>query len=62
MSLRTYIEERRDTKQLNKIFLSIIEGVCALHDLGYVHRDLKPENIMLSLKPIHAVIIDFDMA
>ena len=62
MSLRTYIEERRDIKQLNKIFLSIIEGVQALHDLGYVHRDLKPENIMLSLKPIHAVIIDFDMA
>lgn len=34
----------------------------SLHQLGYVHRDLKPDNIVITLRPLKATLIDFDIA
>ena len=31
-----------------KCVLSILEGVCALHEIQHAHRDIKPENILLN--------------
>ncbi|KAK4982447.1 serine/threonine protein kinase, CMGC, dual-specificity [Elasticomyces elasticus] len=38
-------------------------GLQALHDISWIHRDLKPANIaIVSLKPPHAILIDFGQA
>ena len=29
------------------LFLGVVAGVKAAHDMGFIHRDLKPENILL---------------
>jgi serine/threonine protein kinase len=42
--------------------IHVCKGILELHSLGYVHRDLKPENVLVSLRPLSAVIIDFDRA
>ena len=34
-----------------RIFLEIMDGIAAVHDLGVVHRDLKPENVFLQGGP-----------
>lgn len=33
--------------ELLEIFAQIVNGVSAVHELGFVHRDLKPENILI---------------
>jgi hypothetical protein len=45
------------------VFHQILKGIRCLHDAGFVHRDIKPQNIgIASLKPPHAVILDFGNA
>jgi len=62
MDLRDYLEEHRDPKQLPRILEQVIAGVESLHQLGYVHRDLKPDNIVITLRPLKATLIDFDIS
>ena len=62
MDFRYYLHKHRAARDLNKILLSVANGLKELHSLGYVHRDLKPENIVLDLKPFKVLIIDFNRA
>ena len=39
----------------------IIEGVQALHKLGFIHRDLKPDNILIEVSG-HIKLCDFGSA
>ena len=49
-----------------RIFLTMMRGVAAAHDLGIVHRDLKPENIFLCPpgrgRPGGAKVLDFGIS
>ena len=36
------------------IVKNILEGVCYIHERGYMHRDLKPENILMCETPPHS--------
>lgn len=43
------------------IVKSVLSGLVALHDAGYVHRDIDPSNIMLTEEG-HVKLIDFGIA
>jgi serine/threonine protein kinase len=60
LDFRQYLRKRRCPKELNIIFIQIIQGLQELRELGYVHRDLKPDNVVVSFQPLHAVLIDFN--
>jgi serine/threonine protein kinase len=60
LDFRAYLRGRRCPKDLNIIFIQIIQGLQELRELGFAHRDLKPENVVLNLEPLHAVLIDFN--
>lgn len=60
MDFRWYLLKHRNTRDLNKILLSVANGLKELHKLGYVHRDLKPDNIVLNTKPLEVKLIDFN--
>lgn len=47
--LNAWMAERRPRADEGlQIFLSILDGVAALHESGMVHRDIKPSNILIS--------------
>jgi eukaryotic-like serine/threonine-protein kinase len=41
------VNEQQIKAWLTNFFLSVLDGVQALHNSGIVHRDLKPENILM---------------
>lgn len=51
-----------EIKNAIEIFLSILNGVEAAHQLGVVHRDLKPENILIGDNGKDVVVANFGIA
>lgn len=63
-TLRQVLQERAlDTDDVVKVFVQILGGIGAAHQLGIVHRDLAPKNILINnYKHLVVKIIDFGIA
>ena len=46
------------------LFLTMIEGLHAIHLSGFIHNDMKPNNVMVDVRGLHynVVVIDFRKA
>ncbi|CDO70620.1 hypothetical protein BN946_scf184748.g17 [Trametes cinnabarina] len=64
--LRTHISKKRtlcrNDALIRNVFLQIIDGVQACHDVGVYHRDLKPENIFVNSDLTRVCIGDFGLS
>jgi len=65
-SLTEWMNEEKPTLfQIEDVFMQVLDGVEAAHNLNIVHRDLKPANIMIkkiNLYRVVAKIFDFGVA
>lgn len=66
ITLDKFLAGNRSEKCLEKIFLSILDGVRSLHDTiingeGVIHRDLKPANILINSNE-EIKIIDYGLS
>lgn len=46
-TLRDYIRERHDWRDVVSVFIQAAHGLAAIHDAGFVHCDVKPDNILI---------------
>jgi len=51
---------RRDWRELRPLFLSLLDGLDAMHRHGVIHRDLKPSNVLVSSEG--PTILDFGVS
>ncbi|PCH45060.1 kinase-like protein, partial [Wolfiporia cocos MD-104 SS10] len=53
---------RGDDALVKKLFLQIIDGVEACHQMGIYHRDIKPENILVNESGTRVFLSDFGLS
>jgi tetratricopeptide (TPR) repeat protein len=62
LDLREWLEvERRDWREIVKMFIEAGRGLAAAHEAGVVHRDFKPTNVRIAIDG-RIVVLDFGLA
>lgn len=61
-TLRRVMLSETSLRDRLKIFLKVLDGMEAIHNMGVFHRDLKPENILTNSKGEEVVVADFGIA